>query len=417
MTQLHKYNSKILPRRVADLLSDRSRLPSFRCLSVIRWGDVSQDNTRVDSKISVVASSPVHQTLVAASTDSGEIGIFLNGTDGPTTSNRAMLKFSVQEGSGRQRQVAGVTGLRFLEEHVLVSSSRQGSIKVWDCTNVSRSKEVLNILSREPVTALTVPAYPGNTVIISGSSGGSVHVRDLRFNSGESDKGMKARSSPITYLCTSSNQYQVIAGDHEGNIDIWDTRSASNIPLSSLNGNSSHSRPGIIAELPQPRPKSTKKPDISEDIWDIAMGKKRKSSQHSDGAVSLRIPPVFQEDKPQRTKAHHDKVVALGVVDSGIIASVSADKTAKLFCKLSGNLLGEHKLKDKPLSAEFHAGMLCVGKRQGFELVESITSSVLSSYSNTSTHVGHVHAVAFAGDWGVCTGGMDHHVFIHRIET
>ena len=417
MATTQKFHTQLIPRKISSLIDPDFGFPHLKDLSVVRWGDMSVDNTRVDSKVTVVACSSVHQSLVAASTEKGMISVFHNSGGWEETASRAMLRFPAQEGTARQLDKVAITGLKFVEEHVLVSSSRDGTLKLWDCTNLSRINQALNITSREPVTALTVPTSPGSTIIISGTSGGSVHVRDIRFHSGETDKGMKARSSAITSLCTGFNEYEVIAGDKDGNIEIWDSRSASNMPLLSLNGMDQSIRSGCIPELYPQRPKPAKQHSISEDMWDLAMGRKRKSNKQD-----ITEPWISTSANPPivigvREKAHDDKVVALGIVDSGVLATVSEDKSAKVFCKLTGNLLGVYQLRDKPISAAFHGGMLCIGKRQGFELVESITSSVSSNYTNTSTHIGHVNAVAFAGDWGVCTGGMDRHVFIHRIET
>ena len=377
---------------------------------------MSSDNPRMDANVSVVACSSVHQTIIAAGTEKGSIGVFHNAGSYEANPSRAMLRFSAQEGSNRQHRNVGVTSLKFLEEHVLVSSSHDGSVKLWDCTNLSRINQVLAISSREPVTAMTVPTCPGSTIIISGTSGGSVLVRDFRFHSGDSDKGMKVRSSAVASLCTGSNDYEVIAGDHEGNVDVWDSRSASNKPLMSLDGTDRPHKVGHLTELPQPRRRPTKQTTISEDVWDFAMGKKRKSSNPDVSENPIIQPTENRIVQFSSAKAHNERVVAVGVVDSGIIATVSTDKSAKVFCKLTGNMLGSYMLTDKPIAAAFHAGMLCIGKRQGFDIVESITSSVSSTYTNSSTHIGHVNAVAFAGDWGICTGGVDRHVFIHRIE-
>jgi WD40 repeat protein len=375
---------------------------------------MSAENPRVDAKISAIACSSVHQSLIAAGTESGSIGLFRNTGGIDFSPNRAMLRFSVQEGVGQRGHNYLVTALQFLEEHILVSSSRDGTIKLWDCTNNTHVLNVLNINSRDSVTALSV--MNSSTIIASGSAGGYVNVRDIRFNSGELDKGMKARSSEISALALSANDFEVTAADSEGNIDVWDIRSTTNIPLLSLDGHETAAKAGKITEIPPVGPKSSTKTFVSEEIWDVAMGKKRKESGFTEHQKSISFPQHASKGRSMEP-AHKGKVLALGRIDSGIIGSVSIDKSAKLFCRLTGTLLGVCKFKEKPICAALHGGVMCIGKREGFEVVNPIRSQLSSAgVNNTSTHVGPVSAATFVGDWGICTGGTDRHIFVHRIE-
>jgi WD40 repeat protein len=382
-------------------------------ISVVRWGDMSVDNPRIGGKVTAIASSPVHQSLIAAGTDTGFIGLFHNTGSIDSSPHRAMLRFPVRDGVGPRGDKHLVTGLQFLEEHILVSSSRDGTVRLWDCTNMSQVNNVLNITSRDSVTALAV--ISSSTIIVTGSAGGYVNVRDIRFNSGELDKGMHSRTSSISALAVCANDFEITAADADGHIDVWDMRSTTNIPLLSLNGHETVTTAGRLNVIPPIGPKTSTKSVISEDIWDVAMGKKRKqpslSKDYLNYSDSIR-PPLSSLQAP----AHKAKVLALGRIDSGIIGSVSVDKSAKAFCRLTGNLLGVYKLKEKPMCASFRAGVICIGKREGFGVVDSIVSPVISSIDNSSTHVGSVHATAFVGDWGICTGGADHHIFVHRIE-
>ena len=381
-------------------------------LMVVRWGDMSADNQRLDAGITCVACSSIHQTLVAAGTEKGSIGLFINSTSSQESSQRAMLRFAVQDVQYGQK-FASVSGLKFLEEHVLVSASKDATIKIWDCTNHSRVSGVLSITSREPVTALTVPRSHGSTLVISGSSGGSVHIRDIRFQSGDTDKGIKARQTSISSLSTTSCPFELISADIGGNIDIWDLRSSTNIPLISLNGSYSGLQTGKVSDFPIA---SKKRNTIPEELWDVAMGRKRKpdSKTFPDAIISSDVP---RQNFEKASSAHSARVIAVAEIDAGVIGSVSVDKSVKMFCKTAGSALGTFSLSNKPLCASFKSGSLCIGARGGFEIVQFIGFKSRSGIRNNDSHVGSVSAVDHAGDWGVCTGGTDRHVFLHRIES
>ena len=276
--------------------------------------------------------------------------------------------------------------------------------------------EALTLDSTDPVTALsTTCAQDGdNTVIVSGSIGGSIHVRDIRFLDGVSDKVAKCDTFAISTLLVGRN-YEIIAGDAKGNVNLWDMRSMRNLPIVSFNSNIDSLIPtaGVTEKLMIPI-KMPRTADITEDMWDMAMGKRRKSIKQK---VIPRPSMSEQIEKVPHSRAHAGRVLAAGFIQASSVATVGEDKTLKVFCTITGRLLHITKMRDKPTCAGFDSGILCFGTRGGFETTKFRDGSWSSPVKNSETHVGSVTAVDFVGEWGICTGGSDRHVFVNRIES
>jgi WD40 repeat protein len=297
----------------------------------------------------------------------------------------------------------------------MATSSLDGRIKIWDCTNASLVSEVLVIDSTDPVSALGVTSCQDdvNTVIVSGTTGGSVYVRDIRFLDGLTDKAAKADPYAITSLLLGRN-YDIVTGDANGNVNVWDMRSMRNLPILTFNSHSecSMALAGTMEQLP-PVSATKRRVEISEDIWEVAMGK-RKSMRTEEKSFHK---PMKPDNPTLVAKAHSGRVLACGFVQSCSVATVSEDKSIRVFCMVTGRLLHSTKMKEKPTCAVLDEGILCFGTRSGFEITKFIDGQWAPPLKNDGAHVGSVTAVDFVGEWGLCTGGTDRHLFIHKINS
>jgi len=380
---------------------------------VFRWGSTSDDNYRIESDILCTSASPIHQSLIGVGNDRGDAYLFHNENLSEDVSSTAMMRFQVGRGRTHKR---AITGIIFLEEHVMVTSSMDGAIKVWDCTNPSITSEVLTLDSTDPVTSLGVcQTLEGeNTMLVSGTAGGSVHVRDLRSMQGVGDKTANACKHSITSLLVVGGNHEIIAGDSNGCVNIWDMRNMRNLPKVSFNSHSDAAIPvvGSLERLPEVTVRKNSA-IISDDVWDVAMG---KSKTLKPLKRKLDVPAVEPITSVTFNKAHDNKVLACGFGRPTTMVCVSTDKSIRLFCTITGRMLRCTKLREKPTCAAFNNGLLSIGTRSGFEVSRFEEGHWSPPLKNHSSHVGTVTAISYLGEWGICTGGKDKHVFIHRLE-
>jgi hypothetical protein len=345
--------------------------------------------------------------------DDGSLNLFRNEFCSQPSINRTMMRFTVGL-SGEKAHRKVISSLRFMEETVLISASLDGSIRIWDCTAHSATSQVTAIESRDGISALEIPTGFGEgAVIVSGSTSGALHVRDMRTQRGEGDKSLKAHNSAVSSLCF-DNAYGVLSADTSGNIEQRDVRSMRTIPMLRLNGSKKVAEGRTIGNVQSISDvKKRANMPVSEDIWDVAMGRKRKVELFPEIGVSTKAtkaPPLRFEER-----AHSTKVLTMSFVEPCRIGSLGQDKALKVFCGVTGDLLQIYRMEEKPLAGCFSNGKFLVATRSRVQVMEYSGSAYTEGSLIVNPHAGGITALCPAGAWGFCSGGTDKHVFISSI--
>lgn len=318
----------------------------------------------------------------------------------------------------------------FLEEHVLVSASHDRTVKVWDCTNATRPTEVLSLMSTEAVTTLcTISA----SAIVWGTMGGTLSIRDLRSPQGSSDTSVGPGSTPAAIKAIQPiSEHRLVSGDTHGRVEVRDLRflksrplvslsAQSSVPVSTLSGQGSLNPVSAIIRTKTNGALSRSTPSvIPESVWDIAMGKTGTSSHETKKQKKIAPLPISKDIPYIPTvpaNAHNSALLCLGELRSNVILSLANDKTLKLFCVLTGRELHAATLPDRALTATFSNSKLLIGSRDHFTLFDCTYKPhvVQAVLRNSTTHIGGIVSSCFVGDWAICTGGSDKHIFVHKL--
>lgn len=406
--------------RLERMLSIRL-CPNTVEMSVLRWGDSSNQPSSEYAPVSAVQANQVYQSLIACGTERGGLFLFRNEFACQVSINRTMAK-EILRGSTRPSSDAHrkpVTSVRFMEEHVLVSGSLDGSIRVWDCTSTNRTQEVTTLASRDGISSLeVVRCFGSSAVLVTGTDAGALHLRDLRSSSGEGDKSSKSNTAAVTSICM-DNSFSVFSGNSFGEMELRDLRSLQPAPLLCLNGSKEAQEQSIVQTIKEwPKVTRRSKVDISEDLWDIAMGKASNKRALKREPVGKPVAHSSSSVAPQKVafeNAHAGRIVHIGIREPNQIISVAQDRDVKVFCATTGLLLKTLKLKDKPLSAVYFNKSLYLGERNGLRVLLDHQRGFQEALGLSNPHMGSVTALSPCADWGLCTGGSDAHVFIHGL--
>ena len=247
----------------------------------------------------------------------------------------------------------------------MVSSSLDGCIRVWDCTLQSAVSQVLALEYRDGISAMDVPSGFGDSAVLTtGSTSGSLQVRDLRSPGGEGDKSIQAHSSTICSLCF-DGAFGILSGDTSGRIELRDIRSMRTAPMLCFNGSRKITQQRTIQAV-ESNMEVRKKPHIhiNEEIWEIAMGRKRKAEPMSIESTANQA-AVFRIEE----KAHAGRILSMGFVGPNRLCSLAQDKTLKEFCAISGELLEIYKMRDKPLASCAFDGNFVIGTRSSIHIM------------------------------------------------
>ena len=338
--------------------------------------------------------------------------LFRNDCSSRASINRTMPRHAIAV-SGRSTVHKGpVSSLRFMEEHVLVSGGSDGYIRIWDCTDLNVVSEVLVLESREGVSALEVPRSIGSgAILLAGSTSGSLHLRDLRTTHGEGDKTAKSENAAAITSITMDDGYILVSGDAKGNIEMRDLRSMRSVPILKLNGAAQCMESKQVGGIPTLPPVAKKsRADDYDDIWSVAMGTKRKTQ---DAKLEVVEPP--RSSPNVFASAHKSAVMTLSFSSPRTIVSVSQDKSIRSFCSITGSLLGSTNLQEKPLTSCWVNGRLFTGARDGVRAYSHMEGVFHQVSTVSNPHIGSVTAACSTGEWGICTGGSDKHIFIHSL--
>lgn len=388
---------------------------------VIRWGDCSSQNGENRSCVSAVQCNSIYQSLITAGTETGRIILFPHEDLNRVSEARCLRSERLCTSGGNPAHKSRVSSLLFIEEHVLVSSSSDGFVRAWDCTRSNVVVELVGIDTREEITALVSTGNSG--VLLTGSKGGAIRLRDLRIRDGEGVKTLNAGKTAITCLAADNSSTSLASGDSTGCVEVRDLRSLRKAPMLTLNGSDSacESQQARLVENLSPLIREEKKAEITEEMWGVAMGhvptdRKRKTKRT---AVSQERFPVGQEKGSAISKeAHSGSILSIFFETPSSILTVGIhDKCIKRFCGITGNLLIRTvELRDAPLCCTLMGDILQVGDRWGIEIFEKRSKSKSFSKLNDelpNPHAGSVTAMCQSGEWGMCTGGNDSHVFLH----
>ena len=416
-------------------LNPRGRItPSATCvsgLSVLRWGDASCDRSE-HSLLSTVQVNPVYQSyvpllhivlwlrLVATGSSCGHIHLFRNDYSSQASINRTMNKIYISSANGLSTKPHSMTvsTVRFMEEHVLVSASLDGSIRIWDCTQSMSVSDVFGIQGRDGITSMEpVKLFGEGSVVMTGTKSGALYIRDFRFSDGQGDKSVTTHSDAVCSIAM-DDCFEVASGDLLGRVEVRDMRSLRSAPLISLNGSRLNTDSHEIRN--SHKFSDIKKEDhsiLSEDMWDIAMGKKA-SKRRSVGSPRDDIPVrirTARDSKPVTFEnAHSRRVILVHFVSPNLIITLGQDKLVKLFSSSSGLMLQSLQLRDKPLSAAVARDTVFVGDRNGITIVGvSLSEQTMQRVANP--HTGSVSALGTCAEWGLCSGGTDQHIFLHSL--
>jgi hypothetical protein len=362
-------------------------------------------------------------SIVAAATVKGKVSLFGNDPNPDSDIQRGMIPNPVRgTNAGGLGHAGGVSCMEFLEEHVLVTGAFDRAVKVWDCTNLTRSVEVISLVFPEGVTSLATTSG-SSALIVVGLMGGNLSVRDLRSSSGASDVSVKASPDRAALkqieFC---DEYKIITGDTRGRIGVRDIRFLKQDPLLTLLGSSTCSCliPHIQRKAKFSPVQTVPTPPIDESVWEIAMGKVAapKKSRSNNAASGPKPARPIEDVATKRMGAHESEILAIGMIRSNVIVSLAADSSLKLFCLVTGKQLHAEVTPEKPTVASFANSQLLFGTREGFSIygIEPRGNRVNRILNNNTTHVGGVVSTCHVGDWAICTGGSDRHIFIHRLD-
>lgn len=312
-----------------------------------------------------------------------------------------------------------ISAIRFPEEHVFVSGSMDSTFKVWDCTTLTSVTEVFAIESREGISSLeSVRLFGDGSVFLVGSQAGSLRLLDLRSRSGEGDKSVKIASFPLTSIGMSDGP-MIVTGDASGRVETRDLRSLRIMPLVSMNGSLAEvekARVSSSTAFSQVERRVPVRSTITEDMWDIAMGKapqKRKRAMDPPD-VPKPTPTTLIPSTPVQ-QAHSEAVIFTHFIHPTKILTVGKDKHVKQFSSQSGQLHDAVKLKEKPSTASYFHKTLFLGERGGVLALHNENGTFEKSERIGNPHVGPVTALSSCADWGLCTGGTDQHVFLYSL--
>lgn len=379
-------------------------------VAVLRWGDTSVRSERWDSSLTAVQTNPVYQSLIATGTGRGSLVVFRNEFSSSAPVTRSMVPETLVSGGSSAHQ-SRISGLCFLEEHVLVSGSLDGFIRVWHCSMSGSMVEVTAVESRDGITSMIAPNGMGESgVVVTGSKGGSIHVRDLRFSRGEADKAVVSGCHSVTFLAVKNSTNILVSGDSQGSIEMRDLRSLRVSPILKFN---KHAKEPVetwefLSEI-----KNRKRERISEDLWDIAMGRAGPVDVKRKGEKNIIV-----ENKPaSEASAHKGNVSGIFFDDPGSILTVGeGDNCVKRFCIVSGNLVSRVALRDPPLSSCLVNNFLLIGDRNGLQIFDRNGLRRRDGNGISNPHSGSITCMSASGELGFCTGGKDMHVFLHSIE-
>jgi WD40 repeat protein len=309
-----------------------------------------------------------------------------------------------------------ISAVRFLEEHVLVSSSLDGTVRIWDCAERSSMPEVMALASRDSITALeVVRTFAEGSVIVTGSQGGTLHVHDLRSRDGKGDKTAAMHSEGITGIAL-DDAFLMVSADAAGRAEIRDVRSMRATPIVALERFSDMSKSGQLTErVGFSVAKKHVDPVITEDMWDLALGKTSgKRRTPPEAAEKNKMPTPVQP--PADVRAHMKRIELVQFVSPGVILTVGNDCNISKFCSSTGQLVSSYKIQTTPISASFFNQSLFIGNREGITIVNGLLHDSVSEEHIENPHAGSVTAVSSCASWGICTGGSDQHVFVHSIQ-
>ena len=423
---------------IADLMSQRTGHHIALLPSVLRWGDTSSSTSR-QSNIHSIQTSPIYQSyavnlflydlfrIILTGSDRGQLSLFKNEYSSQASVNRTMERVNISGSSNSSSShKKSISAIRFIEEHVFATASLDCTLKIWDCTTLSNICVVTSIASREGISSLEiVRTFGENMVVMTGTTSGSLCMRDLRSRNGAGDKTVKMGMNAISCVAM-SGRYTLASGDSGGRIELRDIRSMRAQPLVRLNGSeqgsrASHASSSAAFSPARPRAKEI----ITEDLWAIAMGKQQgKKRPASTYEGPLNDPRAAGGGNLTITKAqvasfgdeaHSEEVVSIHNAAPNIWVSSSKDRSIKVFSETSGKLLRAIKLSNKPTAAVYFHKNMFVADRQGIERISGILEDDTLNQRIDNPHQGSVTAICNSADWGLCTGGSDQHLFLYAL--
>jgi WD40 repeat protein len=343
--------------------------------------------------------------------------MFRNDYSSQASINRTLIRIpNNAEGGTSESHTKAVSSIRFLEEHVAASSSIDGSIRLWDCTSPASIRSLPGIQSREGVSTLeVVRTWGDNCVLLSGAQSGSISMIDLRSRSGEGDKYVKAGASEITCIGL-TDSFMFASGSASGRVELRDMRHLRSDPLQTFNSSRTILTQTHVGDSKRYSvPTYPKTVQISDDVWNIAMGKApNRKVRHTEYSPSkdhvINSNSVFEE-------AHSGRVILTTFIDQKRILTVSADRSIKVFSESTGQILDEIKLKEKPSAATYFNGRLFIADRSGVVTIQEDRKGLKWRRRRfDNAHMGSVTSLCNCADWGLCTGGADQHVFLYSLD-
>ena len=387
-------NSQSPVSRVAFGTSRASRTPlrTFE-KDVVSAGDVGpvagESYGASSHVISAMDASPINQryvvypllfhieySLIASGSKNGRLDVY-------STGSLIMSRYSVIP---QARTARACNSVVFLADEMLASGGEDGCVALWDCTrlNSAGALKAGQFDMHESVTAMTVPRSVSNGhLFIAGMKSGVIQIFDIRTAS-DGFKSSNPSLGSITAISEGSNG-GFIFGTSIGEIGSYDIRCMRRDPIIRFTCKS----PPVVNTK-----ESFSVPDIATDIWEIAMGNKKKAKKSKVEHV------VHSYNGP----AHKAGVLALGYQTPLLVTSLGLDSLIQTFDCVTGSLLKTHKLRYTPVSGSFSNTFgFIIGSRPTLEFFGPHAVNL----PDFSPHRNAVTAVCAVGHTGIASGGSD----------
>ena len=230
------------------------------------------------------------------------------------------------------------------DESRIVTACQDGSVMIWDDRERKTDRRLRNLAPALTFLGHTGPVYAaafspdGNQIASAGYDGRILlwkPVADVKGAAVKStfDAALEGHTAPIDALQFSADGELLVTASHDNTVRLWDVKNGK--LHETLRGHSGRVR--AVAMLPYPS--ATKGPSPSPPV------KSRLISGGHDGHVKIWDLQGYREELvlgADIVHAHDDSVLGVSFSPDGHkILSASRDRTARLWDRGSGKLLGE----------------------------------------------------------------------------